>query len=119
VSVEIAGSSVDEGSEPPVGETVTTSTAGGPGSPGRGPRRRGRSTPFNVAIVAIVGLLITAALSLGAFAIHNSNEDRLLKQRVREVGLVVTAAVPSTQTPLASAAVLAESTNGDREAFRR
>lgn len=72
-----------------------------------------------MAVVAAVGVLITAGLSFGAYSLHNSNEDRLLKQRVREVGVVATAAIPSLQTPLASAAVLAESTNGNPSAFRR
>ena len=63
-------------------------------------------------------MLITAGLSWGAHSLHNSNENRLLRQRVREAAAVVTAAVPSIQTPLASAAVLAEATNGDVAEFR-
>jgi serine phosphatase RsbU (regulator of sigma subunit) len=82
-------------------------------------RRRSHGPGFNVVVVAVVGLLISAALSFGASSLHDSNENRLLKQRVREAGAVLGAAIPALQTPLASAAVLAESTAGDPEAFRR
>jgi hypothetical protein len=82
-------------------------------------RRKSRGPSFNVLAVATVGLLITAALSVGAYALHNSNENRLLNQRVREAAAVTGASISSLPTPLASAAVLAESTHGDPAAFRR
>jgi serine phosphatase RsbU (regulator of sigma subunit) len=88
------------------------------GSPGKAPRRRGFAPQLNVGAVVLVGVLITAGLSLGAYSLHNSNEDRLLEQRVREVGVVAAAAIPPLETPLASAAVLAESTDGNASAFR-
>jgi serine phosphatase RsbU (regulator of sigma subunit) len=81
--------------------------------------RRAGSPLFNIAVVVGIGVLITALLSWGAASLHDSNENRLLRQRVREVATVVTAAIPSLQTPLASAAVLAEATNGNPEQFRR
>jgi serine phosphatase RsbU (regulator of sigma subunit) len=68
--------------------------------------------------VVVVGVLITAGLSLGARSVHNSNENRLLRQRAREVAAVAAAAIPNVQTPLASAAALAQATNGNRAAFR-
>ena len=69
--------------------------------------------------VVLVGFVVTAALAVGTESLHNSNETRLLRQRVREAGAVVTAAVPSLQTPLASAAVLAEATNANQASLRR
>ena len=66
----------------------------------------------------LVGLLLTTGLALTALAVYNSNEDRLLKLRVRELALVLSSAVPSTQTPLASAAELADATHGDAAKFR-
>jgi serine phosphatase RsbU (regulator of sigma subunit) len=66
----------------------------------------------------VIGLIVTAALALTASAVYNRNEDRLVKLRLRELGLVLTAAVPSVQTPLASAAELADATSGDTAKFR-
>ncbi len=112
-----------------MGQPVALDVAAPPVSPGgassrapdaveRATSRRGHSPLFNVVVVVAIGVLITFGLSAGAYALHNSNENRLLRQRVREAAAVVTAAVPSLQTPLASAAVLAESTNGDAAEFR-
>jgi serine phosphatase RsbU (regulator of sigma subunit) len=80
-----------------------------------------RVRPIHLGTIAVllVGLLITAALSLGAQSVHDSNENRLLGQRVREAAAVVTAAVPTLQTPLASAAVLAQATGGDAISFQQ
>src|SRR5438874_6954667 len=69
-------------------------------------------------IVLLVGLLLTTGLALTALAVYNSNENRLLKLRVRELALVPSSAVPTTQTPLASAAELADATHGDAAKFR-
>jgi len=80
--------------------------------------RRSSGSHLSVIVVAVVGLLITAVLSVGARSLHNSNENRLLRQRVREAGAVVTSAIPSLQIPLSSAAVLAESTSGNVTLFR-
>ena len=113
------GSSIDAGSGESVDENAATPPSDGSGDRPRVPRYRGRSAAFNVAAVAVIGVLITAGLSLGANALHHGNENRLLKQRVREAGAVVSAAIPATQTPLASGAVLAESTKGGSESFRR
>ncbi|MDQ1511757.1 MAG: hypothetical protein QOG50_3601, partial [Actinomycetota bacterium] len=118
MGVPVAVNSVDDHA----GESVVAGgpTAATPASADEpAPRSRKHAPQLNMAVVATVGVLITAGLSFGAYSLHNSNEDRLLKQRVREVGLVASAAIPSLQTPLASAAVLAESTNGNPGAFRR
>src|SRR5262245_65376670 len=56
---------------------------------------------------------------VGARVVHNANERRLLRQRVREVAAVVSAAIPNTQIPLTSAADVVEATNGDPASFAR
>jgi serine phosphatase RsbU (regulator of sigma subunit) len=72
-----------------------------------------------VATVAfLLGLLVTAAFSLTSLWLYDRNENRLLRLRAREVGSVLTAVVPSIQTPLASAAELADATDGDQRRFR-
>jgi serine phosphatase RsbU (regulator of sigma subunit) len=48
----------------------------------------------------------------------NSNEDRLLRQRVHEAATVIAGAVPNVQGPLLSAATVADTTEGDRQTFR-
>ncbi len=64
------------------------------------------------------GLLITAAFALAALALYNHNETRLLRLRDRELSLVLSTAVPTLQTPLASAAELANATGGSAKKFR-
>jgi serine phosphatase RsbU (regulator of sigma subunit) len=68
-------------------------------------------------VVLVVGLLITGGLSWGAHVVHRANEKRLLRQRVREVAAVVSAAIPNTQIPLASAADVVEATNANPVSF--
>jgi len=75
--------------------------------------------PARVAVaVFLVGLAVTAALAWTSQAVYDRNESRLLNLRVRELGLVLTGAVPGIQTPLASAAALADATNGSTVRFR-
>jgi len=66
----------------------------------------------------LVGLLVVGALTFTALALYNRSETKLLKLRANELGLVLTAATPSIQTPLASAAELADATNGNLKKFR-
>jgi serine phosphatase RsbU (regulator of sigma subunit) len=66
----------------------------------------------------LVGLLLTALLAFGAAAQYRSNENRLLKLRVRDAGSLLTAAIPDVQSSLASAAELAAATNGNVQRFR-
>jgi serine phosphatase RsbU (regulator of sigma subunit) len=68
-------------------------------------------------IVFVVALVITAVLALTARSVHDTNEDRLLRQRVAEAAAVLGAAIPNTQSPLSSASVLVEATDGNRAAF--
>jgi serine phosphatase RsbU (regulator of sigma subunit) len=65
-----------------------------------------------------MGLVVTAGLALLSLGLYDRNESRLLGLRVRELGLVLTTVVPSIQTPLASAAELADTTDGSPEKFR-
>jgi serine phosphatase RsbU (regulator of sigma subunit) len=66
----------------------------------------------------VIGALVTAALSLTSLAVYNRNEKRLLNLRLRELNLVLAATAPSVQTPLASAAELANATGGSAQKFR-
>ncbi len=78
-----------------------------------------RVRPSRAAAVALVlGLLVTAALAVTTALLHDHNERRLLRLRARELSLVLTAVVPSIQTPLASAAELADATHGNAQKFR-
>lgn len=70
------------------------------------------------ALTFVSGLLITAALALTALVVYHRNERRLLHLRVRQLSLVLQATAPSIQTPLASAAELANATGGSPRKFR-
>jgi serine phosphatase RsbU (regulator of sigma subunit) len=86
-------------------------------APGTTGLRRWR--PSWVAVAALLtGLMVTVALALTAAAVYNRNERRLLSLRVRELSLVLAATAPSIQTPLASAAELADATGGNAQKFR-
>ena len=83
-------------------------------------KERARSIHGVAIVLTVVGVLMTAGLVIAASSAHVDNEARLLRQRTREAASVLTAAVPSIQTPLASAAELIEATNGqDSAAFER
>jgi serine phosphatase RsbU (regulator of sigma subunit) len=72
-----------------------------------------------VAVAALLtGLIVTGALALTSATVYNRNERRLLNLRVRELSLVLGATAPSIQTPLASAAELANATGGNAQKFR-
>jgi Stage II sporulation protein E (SpoIIE) len=70
------------------------------------------------AATLVIGLVVTLALVLVSHAQYTSNEKRLLRLRVHDAGALLTAAVPSTVTPLASAAELADATNGNVAKFK-
>ncbi|HEY3865047.1 MAG TPA: PP2C family protein-serine/threonine phosphatase [Solirubrobacteraceae bacterium] len=77
-----------------------------------------RWSPSRAACLTLaIGLVVTAALVLTSLGLYNRDEDRLLNLRARELGLVLTAVVPSIQTPLASAAELADATGGSPQKF--
>ena len=78
---------------------------------------RGRA-PWLAPAVLVSVLVVTLALAWTSRSLYEHNETRLLDSRVRELGLVLAGAVPSIQTPMASAAALADATNGDPQKFR-
>ena len=79
---------------------------------------QGGWTPAFVAFLALLaGLLVTTALVVTSLALYHQNERRLLKLRARELGLVLSSALPTIQIPLASAAELADATRGDPRRF--
>jgi len=65
----------------------------------------------------LIGLIFVGALTFTSLALYNRSETRLLKLRASELGLVLTAVTPSIQTPLASAAELADATGGSPKKF--
>lgn len=105
---------VSEGAAPSGGiEADRDDSRGGPLA-----RARGLREGPAAAVALTAGLLVTAALALISLALYNSNEKRLLKLRQRELNLVLAATLPATQTPLASAATLADATHGSAHTFR-
>jgi hypothetical protein len=69
-------------------------------------------------IVLLAGLVLTGALAWVSVSIHDHNEDRLLTLELHQAASVVSAALPSVQIPLSSAAELAVATNGNPLQFR-
>lgn len=68
-------------------------------------------------VVVVVGVLVTAGLGLVSAELAASNERHLLKLRSKEVGSVLTSALPDVQTPLGAAVALADITGADRAKF--
>jgi serine phosphatase RsbU (regulator of sigma subunit) len=81
-------------------------------------RERSRWPYWPVLGVAVLGLVVTGMLVWLAATTYSSNENRLLKLRVSDAGALIQEALPTVQTPLASAAALADATGGDVEKFR-
>jgi serine phosphatase RsbU (regulator of sigma subunit) len=94
----------------PVSASATRSSLSG----GRGFRLH-----LSTIVVLLVGAALTVGLSLSARAVHNNNEDRLLRERVQEAGVLISGALPSLETPLASAAEVAQATNADPASFKQ
>ena len=70
-------------------------------------------------MVVLVGLLVTGVLTWVSSRQYTDNEKRLLQLRAHDVGTVLTAVLPSVQTPLASGVELADATSGSVEKFRQ
>jgi serine phosphatase RsbU (regulator of sigma subunit) len=92
----------------------------GPPAARRGPRRaRLPLRPGAPAIaVLVIGLLMTGALSWTAHVSDRHTETRLLNLQVRQTGALLQAVLPTIQTPLASAAEIAATSQGDAAGFR-
>jgi serine phosphatase RsbU (regulator of sigma subunit) len=71
------------------------------------------------AATLVIGVTLTAVLAIVSHSQYTSNEKRLLRLRVRDASSLLNAAVPTIQTPLASAAELADATHGNAQKFRR
>jgi serine phosphatase RsbU (regulator of sigma subunit) len=81
---------------------------------------RNRRWPYWSAItVLVVGLIVTSGLVVISAILYRNNENRLLKLRTRDIGSVLTAALPSTQTSMASSAAFADATGGNVQKFDR
>ena len=82
-------------------------------------RVRGRdSSPYwVVAAVLGLGLVATGVLVWISASTYANNENRLLGLRVRDAGALLAEALPNVQTPLASAAALADATDGSVPKF--
>jgi serine phosphatase RsbU (regulator of sigma subunit) len=82
-------------------------------------RRRGVKKLHAATIAVIVaGVVIVGGATIVTEVLHRDTEQRLLDQRTGEAGAVLSTAISGLQTPLSSAAELAETTNGDPDAFR-
>jgi len=86
-------------------------------SPANPPRRR--TLHLGTVVVLVVGLIITGVMTFGAYAVHQTNENRLLRQRAQDAAAVVSASVPNLSQPLASAAALAAATNANPTIFKK
>ena len=71
------------------------------------------------AVALLIGLIVTAALAVVSHGQYVNNEKHLLRLRVGDAGALLGEALPSSQTPLASAAELADATGGNAQKFKR
>lgn len=76
--------------------------------------RRLRRLPV---LTLVAGLAVFIGLSIACGSLFDQSEDRLLRQRGAEAGLVIAARVGDARAPLASAAELANATDGDPATF--
>ncbi|MGH9060253.1 MAG: PP2C family protein-serine/threonine phosphatase, partial [Acidimicrobiales bacterium] len=67
----------------------------------------------------MVGLLVVGVLTWTSRAVYTHTENRLLDLKAKEAASVLNASLPVIQTPLGSAAELADATNGDPQEFAR
>lgn len=79
---------------------------------------RARWPYWPAAGVAVLGLVITGVLVVLAASTYSSNENRLLTLRVRDAGALIAQSLPAVETPLASAADLADATGGNVARFK-
>jgi serine phosphatase RsbU (regulator of sigma subunit) len=84
-------------------------------------RRSARPQPlplsrFSLVLLAIL-LLVTAALSWATYRVNERNENRLLALQTKQAATVLQAIIPALQTPLASAAEIAATSNGSAARF--
>jgi signal transduction histidine kinase/ActR/RegA family two-component response regulator len=96
-------------------------------NPGSGPENPGGPDPtgprrFRLHATTALLLVVILAVSLGAFvftrSVRDDNEQRLLSAQAAELAQVVQSLGSQEQAPLASAAIVADHTNGLPAAFR-
>lgn len=79
-----------------------------------------RRWPFSLTVaVVLVGLLVTGGLAWVSSSLYSNTEKRLLALRAHDAAAVLTEVLPGIQTPLASAAALADATRGNLKKFKR
>jgi serine phosphatase RsbU (regulator of sigma subunit) len=83
-----------------------------------GIRARGRWPYWLAVAVGAVGLIVTGVLVWISASTYTKNENRLLNLRARDAGTLLTGALPNLQIPLASAAALADATDGSVAKFQ-
>jgi serine phosphatase RsbU (regulator of sigma subunit) len=83
------------------------------------PVRRSRPRRLHAATIAVIvaGIVVVGGAVIVTEVLHQDTEQRLLDQRTGEAGAILATAIGSLQTPLSSAAELAEATNGNEAAF--
>lgn len=81
------------------------------------PAARTRRIGGATVLVLVVGVLITGTVTWTAWELNQRTEQRLLHVQTQQAADVLIAAIPSTQTPLTTAAEVAEATGGDPARF--
>lgn len=79
---------------------------------------RGRSRYGLAVATLLLGLTLTVVLTVLSNTVYTHNERHLLRLRVGDADALVTSAQSAVQTPLASAAELADATGGSPMKFR-
>jgi len=116
-----AGVAMNDSAPTPVREAAPANGTEGVEQGGDGQSQpRGRQLwPYWTAVaVFVVGLVVTGVLVWVSASTYTRNENRLLSLRARDAGTLLTGALPNLQIPLASAAALADATDGDVGKFR-
>jgi Stage II sporulation protein E (SpoIIE) len=107
-----------------VGGEAPAGTGADPLAPDRTPIRPHRPAwraklHGSTIVVVVIGVLITATATWIAWTLNSRTESRLLHLQTQQTAEVLLAAVPSTATPLATAAQIAGATHGSPAAFEQ
>jgi serine phosphatase RsbU (regulator of sigma subunit) len=96
---------------------ATTLTTNPVPNPGAGTPHGRRTISWVSLVVLIIGVAITASVSWTTAHLNRNNEERLLRLETKQAATVLSAIVPTIQTPLSSAAGIA-TRNPDSAAAR-
>ena len=96
---------------------IPTPRPAGPRRAREARRRRRTSVARAASVVLLVGLAMTGLLAWVVSVVNSRNETRLLQVQVREGATVIAELVSFVQTPLASAADIANATGGSVSKF--